>query len=123
MKGLVFLHPADGVQDVGEVAVVAPHSLPVLVQDPLVLGTYYTPSRFLIFFKQGPVRHRNVNTQKAQREHGGNRLGWHRYGNQPVAGPHPDPDTSYETLHGSLDVNLLETRNKKHAIAEMYHKS
>jgi hypothetical protein len=32
--------------------------------------------------------------------------GWHRDGNQPVAGPHPDPDTSYETLHGSLDVNL-----------------
>ncbi len=33
-------------------------------------------------------------------------------GNQPVAGPHPDPDTSYETLHVSLDVNLQETRNK-----------
>jgi hypothetical protein len=124
MIGLVFLHPADGVQDVGEVAVVAPDSLPVLVQDPLVLGAYCTPSRFLIFFKQGPVRHRNVNTQKAHPEkHGGYRLGWHRDGNQPLAGPHPDPDTSYETLHGSLDVNLLETRNKKHAIAEMYHKS
>jgi hypothetical protein len=51
--------------------------------------------------------------QKAQREHGGKRLGWHRDGNQPVAGPHPDPDTSYETLHGSLDVNLQETRNKE----------
>jgi hypothetical protein len=49
--------------------------------------------------------------QKAQREHGGKRLGWHRDGNQPVAGPHPDPDTSYETLHGSWDVNLQETRN------------
>jgi hypothetical protein len=48
MKGLVFLHLSDGVQDVGEVAVVAPHSLPVLVQDPLVLGAYYTQSRFLI---------------------------------------------------------------------------
>jgi hypothetical protein len=44
--------------------------------------------------------------QKAQRGHGGKRLGWHRDGDQPVAGPHPDPDTSYETLHGSLDVNL-----------------
>jgi|LakMenE01Jun11ns_1017448.scaffolds.fasta_scaffold9719709_2 hypothetical protein len=42
---------------------------------------------------------------EAQREHGGKRLGWrHRDGNQPVAGPHPDPDTTYETLHGSLDV-------------------
>ncbi len=29
-----------------------------------------------------------------------------------MAGPHPDPDTSYETLHGSLDVILQETRNK-----------
>jgi hypothetical protein len=28
--------------------------------------------------------------------------------NQPVAGPHPDPDTSYETLHG-----CKSTRNKK----------
>jgi hypothetical protein len=28
-----------------------------------------------------------------------------------VAGPHPDPDTSYETLPGSLDVNQQETRN------------
>ncbi len=27
-----------------------------------------------------------------------------------MAGPHPDPDTAYETLHGSLDVS---TRNKK----------
>jgi hypothetical protein len=44
--------------------------------------------------------------QKAQRGHGGKRLGWHRYGNQPVMGPHQDPDISYETLHGSLDVNL-----------------
>ena len=29
-----------------------------------------------------------------------------------MAGPHPDPDTSYENptgLHGSLDVNLKET--------------
>ncbi len=25
--------------------------------------------------------------QKARREHGGKRLGWHRDGNQPVAGP------------------------------------
>jgi hypothetical protein len=41
-----------------------------------------------------------------------NDQGWRRDGNQPVAGPHPDPDTSYETLHGSLDVNLQETRNK-----------
>jgi hypothetical protein len=31
---------------------------------------------------------------------------WHRDGDQPLAGPHPDPDTSYETIHGSLDVNL-----------------
>jgi hypothetical protein len=44
MRGLVFLHLADGDQDVGEVAVVAPHSLPVLVQDPLVHWAYYTPS-------------------------------------------------------------------------------
>jgi hypothetical protein len=48
MRGLVFLHLVDGVQDVGEVAVVAPHSLPVLVQDPLVLGAYDTPSNSLI---------------------------------------------------------------------------
>ncbi len=27
-----------------------------------------------------------------------NVLGWQRDGNQPVAGPHPDPDSSYETL-------------------------
>jgi hypothetical protein len=54
--------------------------------------------------------------QKAQREHGGKRLGWHRDGNQPVAGPHPDPDTSYETLHGSLDVNLPETKNKSNVV-------
>jgi hypothetical protein len=40
------------------------------------------------------------------------RLGWLRDGNWPVAGPHPDPDTSYETLHGSLDVTQQETRNK-----------
>ncbi len=46
---------------------------------------------------------------EAQREHGGKRLGWHRDGSQPVAEPHPDPDTSFETLHGSLDVNLQET--------------
>jgi len=32
--------------------------------------------------------------QKAQREHGGKPLGWHGEENQPVAGPHPDPDTS-----------------------------
>ncbi len=54
MIGLVFLHPADGVQDVGEVAMVAPDSLPVLVQNPLVLRAYYTPSRFLIFLNRGP---------------------------------------------------------------------
>ncbi len=29
-----------------------------------------------------------------------------------MAGSHPDPDTSYETQHGSLDVNLQETGNK-----------
>jgi hypothetical protein len=59
MKGLVFLHPANGVQDVGEVAVVAPHSLPVLVQDPLVLGAYCIPKQILDFFETGA---RNVNT-------------------------------------------------------------
>jgi hypothetical protein len=32
---------------------------------------------------------------------------------EPVARKHPDPDTSYETLHGSFDVNLQETKNKK----------
>jgi hypothetical protein len=30
-----------------------------------------------------------------------------------VAGPHPDPDTAYDTLHGSLDVNPQKTRSKK----------
>ncbi len=30
-----------------------------------------------------------------------------------MAGPHPDPDTYYETLHGSFDVNLQETANLK----------
>jgi hypothetical protein len=50
--------------------------------------------------------------QNAQREHGGKRLGWQRDGNQPVTGPHSNPDTFYETLHGSLDENLQETRNK-----------
>jgi hypothetical protein len=54
MRGLVFLHPADGVQDVGEVAVVAPHSLPVLVQDPLVLGAYCTHKQILDFEYRGP---------------------------------------------------------------------
>jgi hypothetical protein len=52
---------------------------------------------------------------RRQREHDGKRLGWHRDGNQP-AGPHPNPDTSYETLHVSLDVNLPETRNKSNVV-------
>jgi hypothetical protein len=44
-------------------------------------------------------------------EIGGKSLGWQRDGNEPVAGPYPDRDTSNETLHGPLDVNLQETRN------------
>jgi hypothetical protein len=46
--------------------------------------------------------------QKPQRENGGERLGRQREGYQPTAGPHPEPDTSRETLHGSLDVNIQE---------------
>ncbi len=38
------------------------------------------------------------------RGHGGKR--WIGDGKQLMAGPHPDPDTSYETLNGSLDSNL-----------------
>jgi hypothetical protein len=33
-----------------------------------------------------------------------------------VEGPHPDPDTSYETLPGSLDVNQQETRNRYYVL-------
>jgi hypothetical protein len=51
--------------------------------------------------------------QKAQRGHGGKHLGWHRDRNQPGAGPHLDPDTSSETLHGSSDVNLQGYPRKK----------
>jgi hypothetical protein len=54
-------------------------------------------------------RSKTVSIQKAQREHGGKRLGWHRDGNQPVAGPHPDLDTSYETWV----IRCKSTRNKK----------
>jgi hypothetical protein len=49
--------------------------------------------------------------QKAQREHVEK---WRR---KPASGGStPDPDTSYETLLGSLDINLKKTRNKTNRI-------
>jgi hypothetical protein len=63
-----------------------------------------------------PVGHKKIENseqfqkciQKPQRENGGERLGRQREGYQPTAGPHPEPDTSRETLHGSLDVNIQQ---------------
>jgi hypothetical protein len=52
--------------------------------------------------EHNPGRHKKIEDseqfqkriQKPQREYGGERLGRPREGNQPSAGPHPDPDTS-----------------------------
>ncbi len=53
--------------------------------------------------------------QIAQRGHGGKRLGRHRNGNQPVAGPHPDPDTSYETPTWVASFDLKWKKQGKRA--------
>ncbi len=62
-------------------------------------------------------REKTVSSFKnAYRRHffyGGERLGPQREGKRPVAGPHPDPDTSCETLPGSLDINKQETRMRR----------
>jgi hypothetical protein len=41
------------------------------------------------------------------------RLGRQREEYQPTAGPHPEPDTSRETLPGSLDVNKREQEQEQ----------
>jgi hypothetical protein len=61
--------------------------------DPGVIKRSKTVSSFKIAYR----RHREdmvKTTRLAQRRR------------PAMAGPHPDPDTSYETLHGPLDVNL-----------------
>ncbi len=54
--------------------------------------------------------------QKAKRGHGGKRLGRHRDENRPVAEPHPDPDTSYETLLGLGHWGGLQETRKTNKI-------